>query len=579
MTPADLGFPAKFADWRRNQEALILDAAGSSRRFTLINAPTGAGKSATNIALHVLSGGRTLVLTRTKGLSDQLFVDFEPMGLVDMRGLSNYRCVAVDRGGELEEFGAPGSITTCADGPCRVGVECSLRKGGCHYYDAVRHASEQPIVSSNYAYWMAINRFAEPGTLGEFDLLVLDEAHAAPDLLAEFCAVEIDRADVRAFFDLRMPDATDDMGVWIEWAGAAYKAAQSRWREIRLELENTRGSGRRKLARQMRDVATLGAGLSEIAGAAKWRRTNASNVDVFVAGAQTDWIKQPTPTGVRFMPVWGHAYAERYLFQGIKRVVLSSATLHQSDARDLGIPANAYDWFEVPSTFAPARRRLTYVPTTNVDSKMNEGQTRIWLNRIDQIVGARLDRCGIIHTKSYERARLVMERSAHRAIMLSHTTGTTRDVVEIFKQHAHARQPRILVSPSMAEGYDFPDDECRYQILAKTPFTDGRDPIAAARKAADKTYLNRLAARELIQQVGRGTRSETDWCENFIIDDHIAWFWKAARRDKLFPQYFVDAFEQASAVPDPPSLDTGPTVVAGRADIVTMASGIKMRRR
>ncbi len=549
--PADLGLPAKFRAYRRGQFEVALAAATSDKRFVLLSSPTGSGKSLIYMTAAQLTDARALILTSTKGLQQQLTADFGAIGLTDIRGQNNYRCLAVEPGAELEAYGpASHSPVMCDEGPCHIGVRCPLKRdaqgngGGCPYEDAVVAARQARLVVTNYAYWMATGRFADPTTLGEFDLLVLDEAHAAPDELADFCAVRLDREEVRALIGMALPPLDEGTDAWTTWATQALTECRRRYQEARKELGSI-GVDRRRTGRLLKRLTDLGRGLKELAAAHAWRRADPSDPDVWMPGVQTDWVAEPTATGALFSPVWAHAYAEEFLFRGIPKVVMVSAVLQRAVARYLGVDDGEVDYREFPSTFDPKRRPLIYVPTTTVDRRMTEGQVRIWLNRIDAIIDRRLDRKGIIHTRSYERARIIAERSRHRRLMLTHNSRGTRAVVEQFKRSA---APRILVSPSIEEGYDFPMDECRYQIIAKVPFVDSRSLVIRARAKSDKTYLNYLTALSIIQQVGRGMRAESDMCETFIVDDHISWFWPAAK--KLLPSWFRAAWRKDATVPD-----------------------------
>jgi Rad3-related DNA helicase len=120
--------------------------------------------------------------------------------------------------------------------------------------------------------------------------------------------------------------------------------------------------------------------------------------------------------------------------------------------------------------------------------------------------------------------------------------------VERFRKSA---APSILVSPSLEEGWDFVGDQARYQILVKVPFMDISTAIIKARHRSDKTYINYLVAQSLIQTVGRGMRSERDWCENFILDDHFNWMWAVFKQQNLIPDWFKAAFHYAQTVPSP----------------------------
>ena len=76
-TPSELGLPEKFQTFRPGQEESALKIVGSDKRFTLLDAPTGSGKSLMYMTAAMLAGGRSLVLVGTKGLQSQILDDFK----------------------------------------------------------------------------------------------------------------------------------------------------------------------------------------------------------------------------------------------------------------------------------------------------------------------------------------------------------------------------------------------------------------------------------------------------------------------------------------------------------------------
>jgi Rad3-related DNA helicase len=547
LAPTDLGLPEKFTEFRPHQAELAFEVAQSSARFSLLSAPTGTGKTIVCATVaRLMDVKRTLVLVGTKGLQAQWAHDFQTLGLVDIKGQSNYKCLALNRGGELESYGAPG--TTCNDAPCKVGVYCSLKHvSGCLYYDTVKAASRASIVVTNYAYWLTIGRHADPLAIGQFDLLVCDEAHDADSWLSDACVVNLKKDEVRSLLSLALPPIDEGVAVWAEWAREAAIIAAERCVALKAELSEPgawRGGQRRTATRNLLKLTSLRRDLDELALAHAWRAGEGPEKDLRLPGMQVDWVAQHTDQGAKFTPVWAHPYAESYLFRGVKKVVLSSATLTPSITKYLGIPNEESEWHESRSWFDPRRRPVIYVPTTRVDMRMNEGQVRQWINKIDTVVGARLDRKGIIATVSYARANEILKRSKHAGVMMTHSSRDTRQVVEEFKG---ADAPRVLVSPAMVEGWDFPGSQCNYIIIAKLPFGDGRDPVEKARRKSDKEWSNYTTALTLVQTCGRGKRSEDDLCEIFIIDDHWVWF----KRSTPFPKWFQVAWKEFATVPKP----------------------------
>lgn len=542
--PTDLGLPVKFARWRKGQDDAIIDAAVAldNKRFYVSAQPTGAGKSVYYMALARLIGAkRTLILTSTKALQAQLLKDFSSMGMVEIKGQGNYVCIAVQRPTGLpgvgELHGMAPENSHCDDGPCHAGVECSSREKGCFYFDQVKRAKLAEIVVTNYDYWMYSNKFGDD-PIGFFDLLILDEAHDAPDKLAEFVSIYLGRQELRDLLDVTLPPLDAGLDYWSEWAKSRLLDAEAALEELKQSKSNVR---------HIREMRNLASKLEDLSMAASWRRSNPSAPDVWMPGTATDWVAEESPTGATFSPVWAHGYAERFLFANIPRVVLTSATIVSKTLAYLGVDAEAFTFNERPSTF-PVNRRPVYITgSTKVRFGMSRGEEMMWMNKIDVILGSRLDRKVIIHAVSYDRARHIYENSRYRQHMIIHGTRDTMSQIERFRR---ASAPAILVSPSVRQGYDFPYSECEVQIIAKVPFVDMRPMVIQARRKQDKRYIDYLAVMALVQATGRGMRAADDMCETFIVDASIGWL-LAHGRD-LFPKWFRMAIRRIDTIPAAP---------------------------
>lgn len=542
VLPSQLGMPPKFEAYRDHQLQTALDIASSDKRFSCLSAPTGTGKSPLLLTVARLLNARTLVLTATKNLQNQLNSDFSSL-IKDIRGQQNYPCVALERGGILEGYGQPGA--SCSDGPCKVGVFCWLKKaGGCGYYDAIAAASQAKIVVTNYALWLSLARHSDPTLLGHFDLLIADESHNAPSVLTDFCAVELNRDEIRTLLNLKLPPVDEGIEVWSAWARDTAHTASLRINQLRDQLKSSY-QDRRALTKQLLRLSSIHRDLEEMAAAGTWKRTDSATSRVKLAGEGCDWIAFETDKGAKFSPIWAHAYSEQYLFRGIKKVVLSSGTLLPSIKKRLGIDEAECDWHEVPSAFDPKRRPIIYVPTVKMDARAVEGQHRLWARRTDEIIEPRLDRKTLIHSVSYARADEIKQRSKFGRYMLTHDSRSAKQAIERFKR---AKPPCILVSPAMVEGVDFPDEELRCIIVPKVPFASAvSDPVFKARCKQDPNYRFECAALLIVQMIGRGMRSVDDWMEAFITDDHFGYLrWKVN-----WMQWFKAAWREESRVPPP----------------------------
>ena len=563
--PPELGLPTKFSKWRPGQEEAILDALLSDKRFMIQAAPTGSGKSIMYVARAILAGARTAFLTSTKALQDQLANDFGGIGLFDMRGLSNYRCVALEKGGQFYNEAMDKQRRkvrgdrppTCDEGPCHSGAKCDkLKEGGCYYYDAVKVATHSQLVVTNYQYWMAINRYSEGG-LGKFDLLVMDEAHDAPDELADFIKVEIFDWEAEWLGDnLDQHDISRED--WVEWALFHFPRAEAELKNLQADVVAMGSLVSNKLLHRTKQQKNLVSKLQELSAATRWRSEDAHTKNAFIVGMQQDWIAERIEPkgdyksrrnsgGIRFSPIWGTGYAEPYLFCGTKKVLMVSATVRPKTVQYLGLEEGSYDFIEYKTRFPKERRPVTFLrDAPRIDRKTRDDGFREWVRMIDRIIKPRLDRKGLIHAVSYRRAEQILTASNHSEYMLVHNTASTKSTVRTFKE---AEPPAILVSPSLSTGWDFPYTDCEYIIIVKIPFIDASSRLNKARAATDPQYANYLAMLSLVQSAGRGMRASDDQCEVFIVDGHADWFLNKNRR--FAPKWFNTSITRTGIQPRP----------------------------
>lgn len=506
MKPADLGFsPDRFPDFRRypgfDQLATAQELAYATERFQIYNGPTGSGKSLTYAAAAKLRDARWLVLTGTKGLQSQLLND----GLVErlVYGHRNYPCAA--RVG----FGIEDADTDDLE------FQCSVPRKDCEYLRDVEEAVACRSVVSNYAFWLSIAKYSDPNLLGDFDLLVLDEAHTAANWLTNAVAVTISRYRLRRVLGLHsMPTIPrhEKLTEYVNWLADWHEKATGRLRYIGRDEK----AERRRVERLISDL--------EMA-------FKACDPDVYAeTGWQEPWVVSPSADGnsVTFSPRWGSDFAERYLFRGIPNVLLTSATVTPQHATYLGIQKSEMRYREIPSPFDPRRRPVIWIPTVRVDFRMTDGAKWQLSRRVDELIEAAIDQRagnGVIHTGSYERTRDLLGGGAlglrYAPAVISHQQNS-RDfaqALERFKAAGRAGQFAVFASPRLQEGVDLPDELCRWAIILKSPVPDTREPLAKLRNRDDLYRL--LVIGETAQQmVGRGMRGAEDFVTTWILDDH-----------------------------------------------------------
>lgn len=483
----------------------------SRKRAVAISAPTGFGKSPVVVAFALLTKKPTCFVTNSRGLQDQLMQDFKSIGMVDIRGRSNYKCDM------RQDY-------TCDEG---YASGCPYKATmGCPSVQAEIKASNSNLVVTNYDKWTASRRF---GTgMSHFEQVVFDEGHDAPDAIARAMQVMISPTTVEDELEVEYPLLLDSMACWRTWASYAKGIAHEKmveWQQKMAEVSSPKATWVRQYFHFRNMVRKL---------------------SILSTCRAEDWVVDETDRGFQFDPIRPARYSESTLLLRVPKIIVISATLRPKTMYMIGIGKDNFDYHEFNSEFDKKRCPIYWVPTMRVDSRQSD-LSMLWV-RLDQIIARRRDRKGIIHTISYARRDDIVGRSRFAGTMLINSKGEpATGMVEQFKQSPAGT---ILVSPSVGTGYDFPMSDCEYQFICKIPFPDGRAKIIKARQEDDSEYGPYMAVQTLVQAFGRGMRSKEDQCENFIADDHLEWFIPKYRH--LAPKWFHGFFQKVGTLPQPP---------------------------
>lgn len=509
VTPRQLGLPEKFDRWHDHQEEALDFAVRSTRRFPTMCAPTGFGKTVTYIGAAIKLRGRACILTSSKALQDQLAREFASVGLVDIRGRTNYPC-KLRRGLTCEE----GSVSNC---PHKGKPECD-------YSRATMEATCAQLVVSNYAAWTAANYYGRGW--GQFDLLILDEAHDAPGHLANAMRTVFTDKECHSLLPPPRNGAEQPMDVWKKWAVAAVPIANTLLQEAKAGLYG--------------DVVPVARLRAYNHAKNLWMRT------MTIAYCNpADWIADSAPMGYVFDPINPARYAERMLFLKVPKVLLVSATVQAKTLAQLGIERAMSEFKEYPSTFDLVRCPVYHVPTQKMC--YSDSGPGPWITAIDQTMWGRRDRKGMIHTVSYRRAQTVLQNCRYADDMYYNVEGSsTSAAIESFLLSA---PPTTLVSPSVTTGYDFPLTACEYQLVPKLPFPVN-SKILTARTHLDRDYVFHLVTQILVQTCGRIMRLPEDRGETIILDDNIDWFIRHLVR--LAPKWFTLRLDRLQVLPPAP---------------------------
>lgn len=507
--------PFPYARYRAGQREVIEAARAAfdeGRRVVVVEAPTGAGKSAIAVTL-AREAASAYLLTAQKVLQDQYQRDFGDLAL--MKGRANYPCEV-----------AP---THAAAAPCLAGrtfPECDA----CSYFRAKDRALAAPRALMNYAYFLHELNYA--GGFRPRELLVLDEAHNAEAMLMSFVQVSVGDGQLqRAGVDARLPGFPEPEALF-DFAEDLRPRLASRARELDavlgvgalppdVELEQLR-------VRQWLDGQ---------AARLRWL------VDTRDDGIE--WVvehrRDERGALATFKPVSVAPFAEELLFGHAERALLLSATVLDADTflRGLGVAPDEAAVLQVASTFPPERRPLVARPVARLTRHHLDGDLPKLTAEVAAIMVDHETEKGVVHAHSYRIAQAILRAlpADLRARVVTHHDAAGREAA--LEAHLTRPEPTVLLSPSMTEGLDLAGDLARWQVICKLPYPYLGDPQVAARRAEDPGWYEWRTCLTLVQAYGRAVRSEDDHAVTYLLDADAPAFLR--RQQRRLPGWFLEA--------------------------------------
>jgi Rad3-related DNA helicase len=505
-------------------------------RVLVVEAPPGVGKSHIAMALARWSGDAYL-LTSQKLLQDQYEREFGA-DLALVKGRDNYPC---------ERY--QGAWTPTSRGMCRRvrGPVC-----GCPYVRAKQTALNAPIFCTNTAYFATLRHW-HAEHLRRRRLLIVDEAHNLESQLVGVFTARFTHDEMRAWFGGPLPrlPAADDyrplLGAHVERLAASAAEVRRRLEALRppelpddlfLEMPPTREE--QELMEQ-RDV--LEAALARIT----W----------FLDAGDREWIVRypDRPAAELALVPLTVASMARDLFAECAQVtVLSSAYLgHRTVlAEYFGLEEDVVRVCATGSPFPLEQRPIVYRPVGALSQATRTALEPALFAEVGAILAEHPKDKGLIHVASYSAGRRLMAdlaarlpREARRLLWIESAEGKPAALAH----HRASPLPTVLVSPSLREGVDLPDDFLRFQVLTKLPYPDLGDPWTATRRERDPRWYAVETAKALVQAYGRSCRHAEDFGVTYVLDAQFVRFLQRYR--VLLPEWFLDAAEPAVRAAQP----------------------------
>lgn len=531
LTPADLGLPAKFGEFRPVQLQGIEGIEASDKPHILLAGPTGTGKTVIPPAIQRLFKTTMLYIPFTIQLQDQFMNDFArdlegKEWAIKLMGRANYPTLRYRHlfpriNASMCTVKKETHCRWCCDGDCEL-----THDGKCeaimHCPSRVQKAKTLSADLANLNFDVFINEANFVGAFSKrFHWGCIDECDQIERGLMGFVELSITRRWIERL-GLGPPSRKTVEGAWVDWVqreGLPAVEAELQALEQSYGVEDMR---REEELKRMR--SKLQFFLSEV--------------------GQTKWVFSAEENRWTWKPVFVARYAEKYLWRHAERWLLISATIISPGemCHTLGIPRDQADFIDLPSTFAPEHKPTYYLPRANITKKTEATERPKAIVALDsEILDTHPNDKVLVHTVSYGYAQQVYSMSRHKNRMITYDCARDRKVkLDEFKK---APPGAVLVASSMDRGVDLPDDQCRVVVVMKMPYLNRGDKQVNTRlhMKGGQLWYTVNAIRTLIQMTGRAMRSADDYCEIFILD---AQFGRVYRENKyLFPEWWRAALK------------------------------------
>ena len=507
--------------WREGQLEVIALARALAEvcNTVYVDAPTGSGKSLIALGLAHLHrneprGAGATILTADIGLQEQ-YAEIPAVGSIT--GRSNWPCL-------LKED------KTAANAPCTTG-ELQLQgcefycQGICPYYLQKQQAvTEHPVVVTNYA-WAYAGRSIQDLN---HPVLIADEGHIIEALNREAYTAMVYETDIYPVQDQaqnllkiegkatrgKFPSVTE-LGEWQELFQSRFEVISKNLKE-HLDKKPDVEDSVWAIWEQRR-----------IAVEAMWGRLRFA-IQLLV-NEESDqrglhWTRGKGK--VTIAPLLADDYVPFH-----KGQYIMSGTLIKPRPE-----GTEYAYIQMPSSFPKESRPVVVNRVAKMGRNATELDLQAMASFIDQMLIRHNTEKGVIHCVSFSLAEELRSRSKFPQLLYTHGPGDRDAAISHFKA---APPGRALLSPSVSTGVDLPDELCRFQVIAKMPFTNLGDEILAKRQKKHPEAANLDVARAIVQAAGRGMRSADDHCVTYIADSNFGWFYRA--NPGLFPGWFREA--------------------------------------
>jgi len=508
----------------------------SGKKFIMVNAPTGSGKSYFAIMFSnwyknsVNSNAKIDIVTNSKLLQDQYKNSFDFIKV--LKGQSNYTCSR--HGGN------------CMDGKELNKLQDLKKCDSCPYDIDKRLWIDSEIGLTNFHLINSFFIYAPFPTLSERDasLLIIDEAHDFESVFCDFLSTKISAKllkkygmelldieiyeeklnNIKTVIDF-MTFIEDDFLPFIEKINKKFTAL----------LKDD--ANRNLYVKYFLYTSTQ---IEKFRNILKKYHKNPDNWSLDIIYSKDRRVE------LLIEPIWGYDYLNEYVWSRYDHVVFMSGSILDRKMFCFinGLQPELSDYYELDSTFPVENRPIYYIKCGKMTYEKKRETFQNQIPIIKKILKKYENNNGIIHTTNYEIADWI-KNSIDDKRLIKHDSETREDIVTKFLNEGKGKKKKkktnsVMISPSLMSGISLDDDLSRFQIIMKVPYPNISSNKIKSRQKAERKWYDWKTCIDIIQMSGRSVRSETDWAHTFILDESFS---DILKRTTYLPRWFTNSIK------------------------------------
>lgn len=220
----------------------------------------------------------------------------------------------------------------------------------------------------------------------------------------------------------------------------------------------------------------------------------------------------------------------------VKKILLMSATMHQTDLDTMGLGTRRCAIIPSGSPIPPERRPIYPVCQAYMSRLAPKNKWPDLAAFISKKLEEYPDDKGIVHV-TYDMVQHLKPLLQDPRIMWHGRSNK----MAVWKRFQKTDLPKVMICSGMYEGVDLPYDAGRFQILAKIPWPSLGDPaISQWAKDSPQAYIWETL-KLVIQACGRISRAPDDQGSTYIYDKSFLRLKRDAEKYNLIPQWWEDA--------------------------------------